>query len=85
MYIHDKKSGLILPIPFYLLWRYKIHLLVFGVVAQCVAPFLWLAIPKEGYLAKDAESAFAPFHERCIRGGRDPAICQLNYPVEKKK
>jgi hypothetical protein len=83
MYIHDKKTGLILPLPFYLVWKFKFHILVFGAVAQCLAPLLWIAIPKEGYLAKDAESPFVFWHERCIRSGKEPSICQLNYPVNK--
>jgi hypothetical protein len=83
MYIHDRKSGLILPLPLYLLWKYKVQLLIFGGIAQCLAPALFLMVPKDQQPSRNIESPFVAFHERCIRDGRAPMVCQLNYPVDK--
>jgi hypothetical protein len=82
MYIHDRKTGLILPLPLYLLWRYKIQILIFSAAMQVIAPLMFLMVPKEHQLSRNIESPFVAFHERCIKDGRDPNVCQLNYPVK---
>jgi hypothetical protein len=82
MYIHDKKSGVILPLPFYLIWKYKVHLLLFGVVAQVVVVPLFLMVPASQQPSRNIESPWTVFHNRCIRDGIDPYVCQLKYPVD---
>jgi hypothetical protein len=79
MYIHDKKSGLITPLPLYLIWKYKVHIFIFGAVAQCLAPFVFMGVPKEA----PTESSLSFWHKRCLLSGKDPSVCQLNYPTSK--
>jgi hypothetical protein len=85
MYIHDKKSGLILPLPLYLVWKYKVPILIFGVIAQAIVPILFLAVPKSQQPSMNVESPFVAFHNRCVRDGIEPSICQLRYPIEASK
>jgi hypothetical protein len=79
MYYHDRKSGLVLgPLGIILLlvWRNKGKLLLFGIAANAIAPLLWLAIPKEGYLASRNTLTL---EQICVRDGLPKKECQSHY------
>lgn len=69
LYLHDRKTGLIFPFPIHLIWKYKVHILIYCAVFNAFAPFIWMAIPKPAYVV-EAESAEALRIENCEKTGK---------------
>lgn len=46
MYYHSRKTGLIIPLPFYLFWKFKKQFIFFGVAVNILAPIAWVLMPK---------------------------------------